>query len=133
MSTSSIGQVLSCSPEAIVVLIEDLKTFEEHKAALQVGRYLRIAQGNNDFTIAAIRNVRGVHSQDAVDKLKWQFHIECQAVGTLVEGKTFERASILLPVPTELAFPADKDTLDKLFAEDADYQFPLGQLEAVLK
>lgn len=128
MSTNNIGQVLSCSPEAIIVLINDLKAFEEHKAALQVGRYLRIAQGNNDFTIAAIRNVRGVHSQDAVDKLKWQFHIECQAVGTLVEGKTFERASVLLPVPTELAFPADKDTLDKLFAEDADYQFPLGQL-----
>ncbi len=128
MSTNNIGQVLSCSPEAIIVLINDLKAFEEHKAALQVGRYLRIAQGNNDFTIAAIRNVRGVHSQDAVDKPKWQFHIECQAVGTLVEGKTFERASVLLPVPTELAFPADKDTLDKLFAEDADYQFPLGQL-----
>lgn len=128
MSTSSIGQVLSCSPEAIVVLIEDLKTFEEHKAALQVGRYLRIAQGNNDFTVASIRNVRGVQSQDTEGKPKWQFHIECQAVGTLVDGETFERASVLLPVPTEPAFPADNDTMDKLFAEDADYQFPLGQL-----
>jgi DNA helicase HerA-like ATPase len=128
MSTNSIGQVLSCSPEAIVVLIDDLKVFEEHKAALQVGRYLRIAQGNNDFTVAAIRNVRGVLGQDAEGKPKWHFHIECQAVGTLVDGKTFERASVLLPVPTEPAFPADKDTIDKLFAEDADYQFPLGQL-----
>lgn len=128
MSTSSIGQVLSCSPEAIVVLIDDLKVFEEHKAALQVGRYLRIAQGNNDSTVTAIRNVRGVLGQDAEGKQKWHFHIECQAVGTLVDGKTFERASVLLPVPTEPAFPADKDTIDKLFAEDADYQFPLGQL-----
>ena len=128
MSTNSIGQVLSCSPEAIVVLIDDLKVFEEHKAALQVGRYLRIAQGNNDFTVVVIRNVRGVLSHDAEGKPKWQFHIECQAVGTLVDGKTFERASVLLPVPTEPAFPADKDTIDKLFAEDADYQFPLGQL-----
>ncbi|MBN2338574.1 MAG: ATP-binding protein [Acidobacteria bacterium] len=128
MSTSSIGQVLSCSPEAIVVLIEDLKTFEEHKAVLQVGRYLRIAQGNNDFTVASIRNMRGVLGQDADGKPKWQFHIECQAVGTLVDDKTFERASVLLPVPTEPAFPADKDTMDKLFAENADYQFPLGQL-----
>lgn len=128
MSTNSIGQVLSCSPEAIIVLIEDLKVFEEHKAALQVGRYLRIAQGNNDFTVAAIRNVRGVLSQDTEGKPKWQFHIECQAVGTLVDGKTFERASVLLPVPTEPAFSADKDTLDRLFAEDADYQFPLGKL-----
>jgi uncharacterized protein len=128
MSTNSIGQVLSCSPEAIVVLIDELKVFEEHKAALQVGRYLRISQGNNDFTVAAIRNVRGILGQDREEKSKWQFHIECQAVGTLVDGETFERASVLLPVPTEPAFPADKDTIDKLFAEDADYQFPLGQL-----
>lgn len=128
MSTNSIGQVLSCSPEAIIVLIDDLKMFEEHKATLQVGRYLRIAQGNNDFTVAAIRNVRGVLGQDAEGKPKWQFYIECQAVGTLVDGKAFERASVLLPVPTEPAFPADKDMLDKLFSEDADYQFPLGQL-----
>ncbi len=128
MSTTSIGQVLSCSPEAIIVLIDDLKAFEEHKAALQVGRYLRISQGNNDFTIAAIRNVRGVHNQEAKGNPKWQFHIECQAIGTLVDGKIFERTSILLPVPTEPAFPADEDTLNKLFAEDADYQFPLGQL-----
>lgn len=128
MSTNSIGQVLSCSPEAIVVLIEDLKTFEEHKAALQVGRFLRIAQGNNDFTVASIRNVRGVLGQNTEGKPKWQFQIECQAVGTLVNDNTFERASVLLPVPTELAFPADKDTMDKLFAEDANYQFHLGQL-----
>lgn len=128
MSTNSIGQVLSCSPEAIIVLIDELKQFEEHKEVLQVGRYLRIAQGNNDFTIASIRNVRGVLGQDTESKPKWQFHIECQAVGTIVDGKTFERASVLLPVPTEPVFPADKETLDKLFAEDADYQFPLGQL-----
>ena len=128
MPTNRIGQVLSCSPEAIIVLVDGLKVFEEHKASLQVGRYLRISQGNNDYTVASIRNVRGVLGQDAEDKPKWQFHIECQAVGTLVDGKTFERASVLLPVPTEPAFPAEKDTLDKLFAEDANYQFPLGQL-----
>lgn len=128
MSMNKIGQVLSSSPEVIVILIDNLKVFEEHKAALQVGRYLRIAQGNNDFTITTIRNVRGVVESACGDKSEWQFNIECQAVGTLVDGKTFERASVLLPVPTEPVYPADKDTLDKLFAEDADYQFPLGHL-----
>jgi len=128
MSTNRIGQVLSCAPEAIVVVVDDLKVFEEYKASLQVGRYLRIAQGNNDFTVAVIRNVRGVSTQDKDGNPVWQFYIECQAVGTLVGDKTFERASMLLPVPTESAFAADKETLDKLFAEDAEYQFPLGQL-----
>lgn len=128
MSTSRIGQVLSCAPEAIIVVVDDLKVFEEHKANLQVGRYLRIAQGNNDFTVAAIRSVRGVGAQDNEGNPIWQFHIECQALGTLVGGMTFERASVLLPVPTEPAFAADKETLDSLFAEDAEYKFPLGQL-----
>lgn len=128
MSTNRIGQVLSCAPEAIVVLVDGLKVFEENKTSLQVGRYLRIAQGNNDFTVATIRNVRGASAQDKDGNPVWQFNIECQAVGTLVGGKTFERASVLLPVPTEPAFAADKDTLEKLFAEDANYQFPLGQL-----
>lgn len=128
MSTNRIGQVISCSPGGIIILVDDLQVFEEHKASLQVGRYLRIAQGNHDFTITSIRNIRGVHSQDAEGKPEWQFHIECQAVGTLIDGKTFERASVLLPVPTEPAFPADEETLSKLFTEDADYQFPLGYL-----
>ncbi len=128
MSMNNIGQVLSCSPEAVIVLVEDLKLFEEHKASLQVGRYLRIAQGNNDFTIATIRNVRGILGGETEGKPKWQFLIECQAVGTLVDGKTFERASVLLPVPTEPVYIAEKDTLDKLFAADVDYQFPLGYL-----
>ena len=91
MSTNRIGQVLSCSPEAIVVLLDDLKVFEEHKESLQIGRYLRIAQGNNDFTVASIRNVRGVVGQDGDGLTTWQFQVECQAVGTLVGGETFER------------------------------------------
>jgi len=128
MSMNRIGQVLSCSPEAIIVAVDDLKVFEEYKASLQVGRYLQIAQGNSDFTIASIRNVRGLLGKDKEDKPAWQFQIECQAVGTLVGGDTFERASVLLPVPTEPAYSADAETLDKLFAENANYQFPLGLL-----
>lgn len=127
-SNSRIGQVLSCASEAIIVMVDDLKVFEKHKESLQVGRYLRIAQGNSDFTVAAIRNVKGILAQDKDGSPAWQFQIECQAVGTLVDGKTFERSSVLLPVPTEPAFAADKDTLGILFAEDSEYQFPLGQL-----
>lgn len=128
MSTNRIGQVLSCAPEAIVVVVDSLKVFEEHKANLQVGRYLRIAQGNNDFTVATIRNVKGVSPLNDEEYPEWQFQIECQAVGTLVDGKTFERASLLLPVPTEPVFAADEETLDKMFAEDSDHQFFLGHL-----
>ena len=128
MSTNRIGQVLSCAPGAIVVSVDSLKVFEEYKENFQVGRYLQIAQGNNDFTVAAIRNVKGTTQEDSQGKPVWQFVIECQAVGTLVGGKTFERTSVLLPVPTEPVFAVERETLDRLFGEDAKYQFPLGQL-----
>lgn len=128
MSMSKIGQVLSCSPESITVVINDLKVFEEHKSSLQVGCYLRIAQGNNDFTIATIRNVKGTNNSDENGNPDWQFTVECQAIGTLVGGEQFERGSLLLPVPTEPVYIGDKGTLDKLFAEDNRHDFPLGQL-----
>jgi hypothetical protein len=128
MSTNEIGHVLSCSPEVIVVSIDGLKVFEQNKESLQVGRYLKIAQGNSDFTIASIRNVKGVNTQDTEGNLVWQFQIDCQSIGTLVGGESFERASVLLPVPTEPVYVAGADTLDKLFADDAEYQFPLGHL-----
>ncbi|ARL95462.1 ATP-binding protein [Burkholderia pseudomallei] len=128
MSANKIGKVLSCAPEAIVVAIGDLKLFEENKGSLQVGRFIKIAQGNNDFTIATIRNISGAISQGADGNPSWQFQLECQAIGTLVDDKAFDRGSLLLPVPTEPAYVADDNTLDKLFATDAEHDFPLGQL-----
>ncbi|WP_206731821.1 hypothetical protein [Burkholderia pseudomallei] len=125
MSANKIGKVLSCAPEAIVVAIGDLKLFEENKGSLQVGRFIKIAQGNNDFTIATIRNISGAISQGADGNPSWQFQLECQAIGTLVDDKAFDRGSLLLPVPTEPAYVADDNTLDKLFATDAEHDFPL--------
>lgn len=127
-TSDAIGKVLSCSPEAIVVAVESLTLFEEHKESLQVGRYLKIAQGNCDSTVAVIRNIKGVTREGADGTSVWDFQIECQAVGTLVDGNRFERASVLLPVPTEPAYTADADTLAKLFATDEGYDFPLGTL-----
>jgi len=125
---NKIGQVLLCAPNEITVAIESLKTFEEHKSNLQVGRYLQIAQGNNDYTVAVIRNVRGNTSTNDAGGIEWQFIVSCQAVGNLTAASVFERGTVLLPVPTEPAYIPDQATLDKLFAESAEYDFPFGQL-----
>jgi DNA helicase HerA-like ATPase len=60
--------------------------------------------------------------------LTWTFEIECQPLGTLVEGKTFSRGSTLLPVPTEPVFTTDKDVLDLIFAPGARFNYPLAPL-----
>ena len=123
-----IGAVLSCAPEAVIVAVDNLEVFEKNKAGLQVGRFLKIAQGNHDFTIAVIRNIKGTNTTGLDGKPIWNFQIECQAIGSLLEDKTFDRGSLLLPVPTEHAFIADDDTLDKIFSADSDHDFPLGKL-----
>lgn len=128
MSLDKVGIVLSCAPHLVTVAVIDLSTFEAHKAALQVGRYLKIAQGNMDFTVAVIKNVRGTISKDESGGEVWNFQLDCQAIGTLVDGEHFERGSLLLPVPTEPAYLADTALLDKLFAENQKYDFPLGKL-----
>ena len=81
---------------------------------MQVGRYLRIAEGNTDFIIAVIRNVKGTNTQ--VDgKLVWTFDVECQPVGTLAGGTAFSRGSTLLPVPTERSIRVDRCNLGPNF------------------
>lgn len=128
MPANKIGQVLLSAPNEITILVENLKTFEEQKANLQIGRYLQIAQGNNDHTIAVIRNVRGDLSSDDAGAPVWRFVVSCQAVGNLIGGDKFDRGAILVPVPTEPAFVPDQGVLDKLFATDGDYDLPFGQL-----
>jgi len=127
MPDNKIGLVLSSSPDTIQIEISDLKTFEENKERLQIGRYLRIAEGNNDFIIGLIKNIKGTNVVKD-DKLVWTFLVECQAIGTLIGGEKFERGSILLPVPTESAYSMDKETLDKLFASSDEFDFPFGKL-----
>jgi hypothetical protein len=130
-SKEELGQVLSCAPGGIIVEVSELKTFEAYKQDLQIGRYLKIAQGNNDFTIAIITNIKGVHvlaEVDGKEQIKWTFHVECQAVGTLGSDGQFQRGSVLLPVPTEPAYPIEKEILAKLFQGGDQYDLPFGAL-----
>jgi DNA helicase HerA-like ATPase len=129
MSTSEakIGYVMSSAADTINVRIDNLKDFESHKANLQVGRYLKIAEGNNDFVIAIIRSLRGT-KQVVSEDVQWTFDLECQPLGTLVDGNEFTRGSSLLPVPTEAVFPVGKTTLDLIFAAGAKFDYALAPL-----
>lgn len=125
---TKIGNVLSCAPGAIIVSVDDIESFEKNKESLQVGRFLKIAQGNHDFTIATIRNIKGSNAIGSDGNPCWSFQIECQAIGTLIDNKNFDRGSLLLPVPTEHAFLAEPGDLDMIFKADDDHCFPLGKL-----
>ncbi len=127
MSTNRIGQVLSSAPDGLVVEISDVKVFEEHKQRLQVGRYLKIAEGNIDHVIAVISGVRAI-TKTVNDKPVWAFLLDCYAIGTLTKDGHFIRSGMLLPVPTEPVDVLDDDTLASIFEGGEAFTFPLGVL-----
>ncbi|WP_415713009.1 ATP-binding protein [Maridesulfovibrio sp.] len=115
---SEIGIVVDSSPNAIVVQISDDKTFERNKDAIQIGKYLQIAEGNHNFVICVIHNIR-IHEK--------KYLITSQPIG-LYSDERFGQGAILLPSPTEKAFIIDPKILNSIFSKDGDYSFELGAL-----
>lgn len=122
---SNIGSVISSAPSKISIQIDSLATFESNKRNLQVGRYLKIEDGNHNFAVAIIRNIDSTHEED------WKFTIEAIPVGALVstdEGLKFKKGTPVLPVPTEPVHVMDTETLNLLFSSSGEYDFAIGTL-----
>ncbi|MHA6530073.1 ATP-binding protein [Paenibacillus sp. BAC0078] len=122
--TDVVGKVLSSSPDCVVVAILSLKALEDNKDKLQVGQYLKIADGNSNFIVSIINNIKAM-DYNIHDDLK--LIIESQPIGTIVESN-FYRGAKNLPVPTEPVFIMDADLLDRIFGASAEYNFPVGVL-----
>lgn len=122
---SNIGSVISSAPSKISIQIDSLEIFESNKRNLQVGRYLKIEDGNHNFAVAIIRNIDSAHEED------WKFTIEAIPVGALVsteEGLRFKKGTPVLPVPTEPVHVMDTETLNLLFSSNGEYDFAIGIL-----
>lgn len=123
---SSIGTVISSSPSKVLIEIRGLEVFESNKSSFQVGRFLKVEDGNDNFAIAVIKNIDSTHDDDG-----WTFIIEAVPAGALIsEGEfyKFKKGTPVLPVPTEPVHVMDTATLDNLFASDGEYNFPIGTL-----
>lgn len=126
MTMSSIGSVMSSSPSQISVQINSLETFELHKKDLQVGKYLKIEDGNHSFAIAIIKNIAAKN-----DDSDWVFTIDATPIGALVpteSGYDFKKGTPVLPVPTEPAYIMDVALLDAMFTSSGGYNFNVGTL-----
>jgi DNA helicase HerA-like ATPase len=126
MNMSSIGSVMVSSPSQITVQINSLEIFESNKANLQVGKYIKIEDGNHNFAIAIVKNIAGKNEND-----NWIFTIDATPIGALIEngnGFDFKKGTPVLPVPTEPVYIMDAETLDILFSSDGGFDFNVGTL-----
>ncbi|CAK6481075.1 ATP-binding protein [Peribacillus castrilensis] len=121
---NNIGSVISSSPDLILIGINSLKNLEDNKDKLQIGQYLKVSDGNSNFIICVINNIRAL-DYNIQDDLK--LIIESQPIGSLVEDK-FLRGTKSLPVPTEPVFILNDGLMDRIFKANGDYNFPMGVL-----
>ncbi|CAN7727884.1 ATP-binding protein [Pseudomonas sp. GL-B-26] len=128
---SSIGYVVSSSPTSITIEINGLEDFEKFKSELQVGKFLKIEDGNHNFAVASIKNISGQHV-DKDGKLEWKFIIESAPAGALMKNDNgeyvFSRGTQVLPVPTEKVHVFEAVDLDIIFSRTGNYNYKVGTL-----
>ncbi|CAM3089685.1 ATP-binding protein [Vibrio rarus] len=106
--------------------IDSLEVFESNKSELQVGKYIKIEDGNHNFAIAIVKNIAGKNDDDS-----WVFTIDATPIGALIaneSGYDFKKGTPVLPVPTEPVYIMDSSTLDNLFSNDGAFNFNIGTL-----
>lgn len=127
---SKIGFVVSSSPSQVTIEIDGLETLEKNKEKLQIGKFLKISDGNINYAVATINNISGQNTE--VDgTVKWSFVIDATPIGSLTRvghGFSFMRGSQVLPVPTEEVFVFDNEDLKSIFSHDSKFNFKLGHL-----
>ena len=114
-----IGAVIESAPNSIIIKIDNDKTYEENKLNIQIGKYLQVKEGNLDFVICVIQNIRISESE--------KYIINTQPIGIYKDDK-FCQGSSSLPSPTEFAYIIDQEIIKKIFDKDGDYSFKLGKL-----
>ena len=103
----------------ILLKIDDDSSFEKNKKEIQIGKYLQIKEGNLDYVICVIQNIRVNENE--------KYIINTQPIG-VISNKKFQQGSASLPSPTEYAYIIDEDVMKSIFNKDSIYSFELGRL-----
>jgi len=127
---NKVGHVLSSSPDKVSIGIGDLKTLEQNKIDLQVGKFLKIEDGNHNYAVAIINNLTAQKTEKD-DEVLWSFVIEASPIGALINNDNkiaFKRGTQVLPVPTEIVYTFSTEDLSIIFSDDSDFGFKIGSL-----
>jgi len=120
--TVRIGIVIESSSKSILIKIDNIKVFEKAKSELQIGKYLKIQEGNHNFVLCVIQNIK-----ISTDKEEDIFILTVQPVG-IFKGEEFYQGNTTLPSPTEPVFLVEDNVLSKIFNNDNSKMFHLGKL-----
>lgn len=122
--TIAIGQVYSSELSSITIRTADLKTVASQKDRFHIGQLIKIEDGNLDYVLAVIQNIKIVDNMTGED---CKLEIFSQPIGSLIEN-VFHRGIKSLPMPTENAYLLEEKILKKIFEENEDLNFHVGKL-----
>lgn len=114
-----IGTVIESASNSIMIRIEDDETFEKNKHEIQIGKYLQIKEGNHNYVICVIQSIK-------INDDSKKYIINSQPIG--IYSEDFKQGSSILPSPTEEVFIISESVMVKIFSEDSNYSFKLGEL-----
>lgn len=126
-----IGTVITSSPSVVTIQAESLETFEKYKGKLQVGKLVKIADGNHNYAIAIITNISSSQTKKDNSENEWEFSIFTNPIGALMQDEEkikFIRGTQVLPVPTEKAYVATDRDLEGIYSKSGGYNYYIGDL-----
>ncbi len=120
-----IGKVLESTGALIKIKLNDVESFEDNKESLKVGKYLTIQEGNLNYILATILNIKTIDGDDI------QYYIETQPIGSYTKDDSnviFKQGSINIPSPTEPVYITSSDIVDKIFSPTETASYYMGRL-----
>lgn len=123
-----IGKVLESTGALIKIKLNDVESFEDNKESLKVGKYLTIQEGNLNYILATILNIKTIDGDDI------QYYIETQPIGSYTKDDSnviFKQGSINIPSPTEPVYITSSDIVDKIFSPTETASYYMGRLVLV--
>lgn len=121
-----IGKVFESTNSIIRINLNDVNAFEQNKESIKIGKYLCVQEGNLNYILVTILNIKTIKNQEEID-----YQIDTQPIGTYsTDGKeiNFKQGSVNIPSPTEPVFLADNEVIDKIFSKSDFSSYFMGKL-----
>ncbi len=121
-----VGKVFESTSSIIKIKLNDIRSFEENKNEIKIGKYLSVQEGNLNYILVTILNIKSIYTNEEVN-----YVLETQPIGNFSidnDKIKFKQGSVNIPSPTEPVYLIEQDIINKIFKETEFNSYYLGKL-----
>ena len=71
-----VGKVFESTSSIIKIKLNDIRSFEENKNEIKIGKYLSVQEGNLNYILVTILNIKSIYTNEEVN-----YVLETQPIG----------------------------------------------------